>query len=136
ALNQEPGGEGEHRGGKGIVLDYRAHTDGIFLTVTYSRYKCKPWPLNGGHEGSSNYVEVLRADGSRDEFAVATELEINDGGVIRIPTANGAGHGDPRIRPKEKVLEDIRLGLLTRDRAEAVYGLSQLQTSGPREVSE
>ena len=136
ALSEGPGGEGEHRGGKGIVLDYRAHTDGIFLTATYSRYKRKPWPLMDGREGSSNYLEVIRTDGSRNEFAVVTELEINDGDVIRIHTANGAGYGDPRNRSKDKILEDIRLGFLTAERAKEVYGLSDLQTSGSREVSE
>jgi N-methylhydantoinase B len=32
ALDIEPGGEGEHRGGKGIVLEYRIRSDGCFLT--------------------------------------------------------------------------------------------------------
>jgi N-methylhydantoinase B len=135
ALDEGPGGEGEHRGGKGIVLDYRAHADGIFLTATYSRYKRKPWPLKGGREGSSNYLEVLRPDGSREEFAVATELEINDGDVIRIHTANGAGHGDPQRRSPEKVLEDIRLGFLTPERAHEIYGLADVRCDGSREDS-
>lgn len=128
ALNEGPGGEGEHRGGKGIVLDYHAPTDDISLTCMYTRYKHRPWPLQGGMEGSSNYVEVLRAAGSREEFALATELEINCGDVIRIHTGNGAGYGDPHKRSRTKVLEDIRLGLLTEDRACEVYGLSELET--------
>ena len=33
ALDEGPGGEGEHRGGRGIVLDYRAYTDDMFLTA-------------------------------------------------------------------------------------------------------
>ena len=122
SLSEGPGGEGEHRGGKGIVLDYRARADDIFLTTTYTRYRHKPWSLRGGLEGSSNYVEVLRADGTREEFAVATGVQINEGDVIRIHTANGAGYGDPRKRPREKTLEDLRLGLLTPDRAQGYTG--------------
>ena len=64
ALNDEPGGEGEHRGGKGIVLDYRVRSNGCFFTCAYTRNKHKPWPLAGGREGSPNYAEVIRADGS------------------------------------------------------------------------
>jgi N-methylhydantoinase B len=125
ALNEGPGGEGEYRGGKGIVVDYRAHSDDIFLTATYTRYRHKPWPLKGGLEGSSNYLEVLRTDGTREEFAVATGVRIDSGDVIRIHTANGAGYGDPRRRSKAKTLEDVRLGFLTPDRAREVYGLTE-----------
>jgi N-methylhydantoinase B len=129
ALNEEPGGEGAHRGGKGIVLDYRARSDKIFLTTTYTRYRQKPWPLGGGTEGSPNYVEVLRADGSREEFAIATEVDINTGDVIRIHTGNGAGYGDPQLRPREKILEDLRLGLLTPERAQEIYGPAVIEAS-------
>jgi N-methylhydantoinase B/oxoprolinase/acetone carboxylase alpha subunit len=55
---------------------------------------------------------------------VATEVEINTGDVIRIHTANGAGYGDPRRRPKVKALEDLRLGFLTPERAREIYGLT------------
>jgi N-methylhydantoinase B len=96
----------------------------MFLTPTYTRYRHKPWPLQGGREGSSNYLEVLRADGSREEFAVATEVQINSGDVIRIHTANGAGYRDPRRRARPKMLEDLRLGFLTPERASEIYGLT------------
>ena len=37
ALTTGPGGEGEHRGGKGIVLEYRVRANGCFLTCAYTR---------------------------------------------------------------------------------------------------
>jgi len=113
ALNDEPGGEGEHRGGKGIVLDYRVRSNGCFLTCAYTRNKHKPWPLAGGCEGSPNYIEVIRKDGSVEEYAVVTAIEANEGDVIRIHTGNGAGYGDPRRRSRELVLEDLRNGFVT-----------------------
>jgi N-methylhydantoinase B len=73
----------------------------MFLTATYTCYRHKPWPLQGGRKGRSHYLEVLRAEGSREEFAVATEVQINSGDVIRIH-ANGAGYGDPRRRATRK----------------------------------
>ena len=66
ALSDEPGGEGEHRGGKGIVLDYRVRADGCFFTCAYTRSVHRPWALDGGREGSRNYVELIRADGTRE----------------------------------------------------------------------
>jgi N-methylhydantoinase B len=123
ALNDEPGGEGEHRGGRGIVLDYRVRSNGCFFTCAYTRNKHRPWPLKGALEGSPNYAEVIRADGSREEYAVVTALDVNEGDVIRVHTGSGGGYGDPRRRAPEKVLEDVRNGFTTLERAREVYGV-------------
>ena len=123
ALNDEPGGEGEHRGGKGIVLDYRVRSDGCFLTCAYTRNKHRPWPLNGGLEGSPNYAEVIRKGGKVEEYAVVTALELNQGDVIRIHTGNGGGYGHPRRRRRELVLDDLVNGYVTAEGARSVYGL-------------
>ena len=122
ALSDQQGGEGEHRGGRGIVVDYRVRSNGCFFTCMYTRNKHLPWPLAGGREGSPNYAQVIRKDGSVEEYAVITALEVNEGDVIRVRTGNGAGHGDPRLRPRDLVLADLRDGYLTTDRAESIYG--------------
>ena len=122
-LNDEPGGEGEYRGGKGIVLDYRVRSDGCFFTCAYTRNTHKPWPLAGGREGSPNYVEVIRRDGKVEEYAVVTALDVNEDDVIRIHTASGGGYGDPRQRRRELVLDDLRNGYVTDELARTVYGL-------------
>jgi N-methylhydantoinase B len=126
SLNEAPGGEGEHRGGKGIVLEYRVRSNGCFFTCAYTRNKHKPWPVAGGREGSPNYAEVIRADGSVEEYAVVTALEVNEDDLIRIHTGNGGGYGDPRNRPREQVLADFRNGLVTAEQARSVYELDGL----------
>jgi N-methylhydantoinase B len=123
ALNDVPGGEGEHRGGRGIVLDYRVRSNGCFFTCAYTRNKHLPWPLEGGREGSPNRAQVIRKDGSVEDYAVVTALEVNEGDVIRLRTAAGGGYGDPRTRPRELVLDDLRNGYLTEEQAHKVYGL-------------
>ena len=123
ALNEEAGGEGEQRGGNGIVVDYRVRSDGCFFTCAYTRNKHRPWPLAGGREGSSNYVEVIRPGGGVEEYAVVTALDVNAGDLIRIHTANGGGYGDPRRRPRELVEEDVRNGYVSEETARAVYGV-------------
>lgn len=122
-LNHELGGEGEFRGGKGIVLDYRVRSDGCSFTCAYTRNIHKPWSLEGGREGSANYVEVLRKDGSREKFAVVTALSVNKDDVIRIHTASGGGYGDPRKRSREKVLQDVKFGYISEEQAKEVYGV-------------
>jgi len=123
ALSDAGGGAGEHRGGKGIVLDYRVRSDGLFFTCAYTRSVQRPWALEGGLEGARNYVEIIRADGARAEYGIATALELNEGDLIRIHTANGGGYGDPMRRPRERVLDDLKNGLISVDEATHVYGL-------------
>jgi N-methylhydantoinase B len=122
ALEDSPGGEGEHRGGKGIVLEYRVRSNGCFFTCAYTRNKHKPWAIEGGREGSPNYAEVIRPDGSVEEYAVVTALDVNEGDVIRIHTGSGGGYGDPKRRARELVLEDLKNGFTTEEQARTVYG--------------
>jgi N-methylhydantoinase B len=124
ALSSEGGGEGRHRGGNGITLDYRVRGDNCFITVSYTRNKHLPWPLDEANEGSPNYVEVFRADGGHEAFAVVTNLTVNTDDVIRIHTGNGAGYGDPRERDHTLVLADLRDGLIDASVAAEVYGVS------------
>jgi N-methylhydantoinase B len=121
-LNVEPGGEGKYAGGHGIVMDYRVRADNGFLTAGYTRSKFPAWSLDGGNEGSPNYVEVIRKDGNRETFAFVSGLTTHTDDVIRVVTGNGGGIGDPKERDRAAIAEDIRNGLITPERAADVYG--------------
>jgi N-methylhydantoinase B len=121
-LNTEDGGEGEWSGGRGIRLDYRVRANGSFLTAGYTRSRILPWALDGGREGSPNYVEVIRADGSTERYAFASGVTINKDDVIRVVTGAGGGLGDPRKRERATIEQDIRNGFLTPERAREVHG--------------
>jgi N-methylhydantoinase B len=121
-LNLEPGGEGKYRGGRGIVMDYRIRADNGFLTAGYTRSKFPPWALGGGREGSPNYVRVLGRDGSDQRFSFVSGLTTHTDDVIRVVTGNGGGIGDPKERDRSAVEDDIKNGLITRERAREVYG--------------
>jgi N-methylhydantoinase B len=123
ALSDSPGGAGAFRGGKGIILEYRVRSNGCFLTCAYRRSRRTPWPLNAGHSGSPNYIEILRGDGERERHTAVTTLELNEGDLIRIHTGNGGGYGNPRDRRRELVIEDVRNGYVTAAEAAAVYEL-------------
>ncbi|WP_454856508.1 hydantoinase B/oxoprolinase family protein [Rhizobium binxianense] len=122
SLNSEPGGEGQWRGGKGIDVHYRVLADNNFLSLGYTRTRIPPWGVAGGLDGSTNYVEVRRTDGSSQRFAFATNVIVNKGDVIRIVTANGGGFGSPENRSPQAIARDIKDGYLTPERALQVYG--------------
>lgn len=123
-LNTEPGGEGKFTGGRGLRLEYRIRTNDGFLTAGYTRSRIKPWALEGGFEGSGNYVEVLKTDGSQEVYSFVSGLPVNTDDVIRIVTASGGGYGDPKERDAASVREDVKNGLLSAERAAEVYGVT------------
>ncbi|MYF89802.1 MAG: hydantoinase B/oxoprolinase family protein, partial [Boseongicola sp. SB0676_bin_33] len=123
-LNTEPGGEGKYTGGRGLRLEYRIRTNDGFLTAGYTRSRIKPWALEGGLEGSGNYVEVFKTDGSQEVYSFVSGLPVNTDDLIRIVTASGGGYGDPKDRDAASVREDVKNGLLSAERAAEVYGVT------------
>nr|WP_232471908.1 hydantoinase B/oxoprolinase family protein [Pseudomonas aeruginosa] len=122
-LNDEPGGHGQYRGGQGIRIDYRVRSEGTFLTCGYTRSVVAPWGLEGGAEGSPNYIEVVRKDGRSERHAMASGVMLSAGDIVRVRTGAGGGYGDPALRSREAVIEDLKNGYLSTETASAVYGV-------------
>lgn len=123
-LNREPGGEGEFTGGRGIVMDYRIRAESGFLTAGYTRSKFPAWSMDGGAEGSPNYVEYRPVEGTPERFAFVSGLSTRKGDVIRVVTGNGGGTGDPKKRPPDKVQLDVKNGFISAERAKEIYGVT------------
>ncbi|MBT8476502.1 MAG: hydantoinase B/oxoprolinase family protein [Rhodobacteraceae bacterium] len=121
ALNEAPGGEGQFVGGRGLILEYRIRTEKGFVTVGYTRTRIKPWPLKDGHEGTGNYVEVIK-NGTTERHSFVSGLDLTTDDVVRVVTSCGAGYGDPAKRAPEAIEADVKAGLLTPERASFIYG--------------
>jgi N-methylhydantoinase B len=130
SFHDEDGGAGLFRGGKGVRIDYRIRSDNAWLTVAYTRSKFPPWPLEGGCEGSSNHILIVRADGSTERYAVVSGLTLNTDDVIRVMTATGAGWGDPLQRDIALIKSDIKNGYVTKEQANLYYGLEKREKTG------
>ena len=122
-LNTAHGGEGKYTGGRGIVMDYRVRNDNGFLTAGYTRSKFPAWGVDGGRDGSPNYVEFRPKNGDPQQFSFVSGQVTNTDDVIRVVTGNGGGLGDPKERDPELVRRDVRNGLLATDRAREIYGV-------------
>ncbi|OYR23010.1 hydantoinase B/oxoprolinase family protein, partial [Brucella grignonensis] len=83
-----------------------------------------PWALEGGNQGTPNYVEILGEDGSIEKVSVLTNRKLKQNDVIRIVTGNGGGYGKPADRDEAQVWDDIKNGYISKDRARDVYGVS------------
>ena len=124
ALNDAPGGEGEHRGGKGIVARVPRALERLLLHL---RLHAEHAPAVGARRRPRRLAELRRGDPhgrhGRGATPSSRRSQVNEGDVIRIHTGNGGGYGDPRQRAREQVLEDMRNGFVTRARASSVYGV-------------
>ncbi|MFM0161998.1 hydantoinase B/oxoprolinase family protein [Paraburkholderia sediminicola] len=124
SLNDEPGGHGQYRGGRGVHVEYRVRADKTLLTCGYTRSKVPPWGLEGGADGSLNYIEVVRKSGECERYSMVSALPLNRDDVIRIRTASGGGYGNPAARTRAAVVDDVRNGYLNADLAKEIYGVS------------
>jgi N-methylhydantoinase B len=106
-------------------MDYRIRAEDGYLTAGYTRSKFPAWSLDGGNEGSSNYVEHLPLNGKSERFAFVSGLGLKKDDVIRVVTGNGGGLGDPKSRDHAQVKEDLKNELITPEVARKVYGLTE-----------
>ena len=121
SLNEESGGEGQFVGGRGLVLEYRIRAQDGFLTAGYTRSRIKPWALEGGREGSGNYVEVIK-NGETERYSFVSGLGLTTDDVVRVVTASGGGFGDPAERDAKAVSADVQNGFLSAEAAKEIYG--------------
>ncbi|TFY89070.1 hydantoinase B/oxoprolinase family protein [Pseudomonas kairouanensis] len=124
ALNDEPGGHGQYRGGRGVCIDYRIRADASFMTCGYTRSVIPPWGLEQGAEGTPNYVEVIRSNGERQRYCMASGVSLNAGDVVRVRTGAGGGYGPASQRDPDAVRDDVKNGYVDATTARTVYGLT------------
>jgi N-methylhydantoinase B len=116
-------GAGRRRGGRGLIREYRILSDEARLTVAFGRHRFPPWGVDGGREGSVNYVEIVPADGSASvRLGKVASMRLRRGDLIRLVTGTGGGHGDPHERESERIGDDVADGIVTEADARSTYG--------------
>ena len=94
AVRAGTGGAGAHRGGDGLLREYRFH-DSATVTLVTERRRFAPWGLAGGGDGAVGRNTLLRAGGETVELGARAELTVGPGDRLRIETPGGGGWGDP-----------------------------------------
>ena len=123
-FNTEDGvGHGRHRGGFGIIKDYRILNSSAELTTDINRAVVAPWSMEEGLPGTLNHI-LITSEGKpclRVRKIAAHRLAKND--LVSIRTGAGGGWGDPLDRDARLVLEDVRAGLISPREAREAYGV-------------
>jgi N-methylhydantoinase B len=121
----EPGaGAGSQRGGLGVVREYRVHgARDAYGYGSLGLSERRPWALDGGREGSNNFLEYVRG-GAAERHGRVTRVDLADGDLVRNVTGTGGGFGDPRLRDPALVQEDVRDGYVSVVSARDDYGVA------------
>jgi N-methylhydantoinase B len=91
-LRPGTGGAGLHRGGDGVVREYRFH-DEATVTIVSERRRFAPWGLDGGTPGATGRNTLIRADGATSDLGARAEVRVGPGDRVRIETPGGGGWG-------------------------------------------
>lgn len=123
-LNTEDGvGHGEHRGGFGLRKEYFIMSEEATFTTSLSRCKYPPWGVDGGMNGTTNYMAIIRNGKEIWRGSRIVNMPLKKGDIVRIVSGSGGGWGHPLKRDPEKVLEDVKNRFITIEVAKNIYGV-------------
>ncbi len=123
-LWEDSAGAGHWRGGVGVEMEYKV--GGTVNLVTFGDGDVEPSRgAQGGKEGTLNIIRLTLPDGT-EHIPTTKDLVPNvaAGTVYFQQAGGGGGWGDPHKRPAEKVLRDVRNGLVSEQKARDDYGVA------------
>jgi N-methylhydantoinase B len=115
-------GAGEHRGGVGLIRQYRLLAEEAVLQLRSDRHKHKPYGLAGGGPASGNR-NIMNPDRNARELPSKVTMTMLKGDVIRHEQSGGGGYGDPLLRAHERVARDVANGKISAAYARDRHGV-------------
>ena len=107
------GGEGQYRGGCGIIRSYKAREGSVTVTVLSERGIHSPWGLVEGLPGKRTEVLVTKG-GRKSKRETKGTFDLNENDIFEIRTAGGGGYGSPSNRLSSALRKDIENGFTPR----------------------
>ncbi|MEZ5667201.1 MAG: hydantoinase B/oxoprolinase family protein [Alphaproteobacteria bacterium] len=115
---------GRWRGGIGSIREFEFLEAGG-VSVEGEGHVYAPWGLDGGSDGRTSALSVSSAvHGDAQLPSKLPNRAMAAGDRIVMTGPCGGGYGDPFRRDPAQVLEDVRDGYLSRDRARTDYGVA------------
>jgi N-methylhydantoinase B len=122
-LIADSGGAGEFRGGLGIRREYLNLADARF-SIRSMKHVVPPNGCAGGGHGRPGEIWINPGTPTTKRLPSRyADYPLRADDLFRLDTPGGGGYGDPLARDPERVLADVREGLLSREAAERDYGV-------------
>ncbi|GAB3273358.1 hydantoinase B/oxoprolinase family protein [Parahaliea aestuarii] len=125
----DSGGAGKYRGGLGYHCEFTWLEGEGMATVRRDRHKFAPWGLDGGLPGPHCRTVLQPSDGDELPLMSKVQLVLKPGDTLKLWTTGSGGHGDPRERELDRVLDDVIDGKVSEEAAESLYGVHIDRTS-------
>jgi 5-oxoprolinase (ATP-hydrolysing) len=104
-IRRNSGGEGEQRGGDGVIRRIR-FLEPMTASILSNRRSTRPFGLDGGKPGLAGKNLVTRTDGSVLELNGCDQAEMSAGDIFEIRTPGGGGFGKSDGNPEIKIKKD------------------------------
>src|SRR5262245_16663483 len=122
SLREDSAGAGKFRGGLGFRKRYQI-LGPCNLQALFDRVKFPPWGVQGGKEGKSGKITVIKKSGAKEIIHKSKGYPLEPGDEIIVETGGGGGYGPPSERPRELIERDLRRGYISLDAMERDYGI-------------
>jgi N-methylhydantoinase B len=130
-LIPDSGGAGKFRGGLGFVREYEALDQEARMALRSTKHTVAPKGLDGGAPGRTGKCTLdPGTDKAREIPSRYSDHLLRPGDVVRLETPGGGGLGNPRERDPERVLNDVRNGYISIDKARELYGVAIRTVNG------
>ena len=115
-------GAGKYRGGSGVIRSFRMTSDSTTFTILADRERHGPWGLFGGKEGKKTLI-ILQRNNKRHKISSKETFQLKKDDEIHLHTAGGGGYGLAAERDKQRIIEDVNNGFISRARALKDYNI-------------
>ena len=124
ALHEGSGGAGRQRGGFGLDYEVELLRGTARASFVMDHGRVGPQGVLGGGDGGVNRVEVIRGGEVYvpEHLSKAQDIVLAPGDRVRVRTPGGGGYGDPLMRDRAAVAEDVRLGRYSAAEAARLFG--------------
>lgn len=114
-LVPDSGGAGRTRGGLGLAREFELDAPSGEYAANLERFKVPPYGLSGGEPGRPGRLQIKRAGEATwtNLPSKVAGLSVQRGDRIRLETAGGGGHGDPRDRDSAAAEKDLTQGYVS-----------------------
>jgi len=92
AIRQESGGQGQYRGGSGVIRRMW-FLQPMTAAILSSHRIHPPFGLAGGAAGKAGKNSLIRADGTVIPLQGCTRIQVEPGDILQIETPGGGGYG-------------------------------------------